>query len=108
MRVLVRRATDLAAVVEANPFAAEGVDSKQLQVAFLSGAPAAGKLKAVDRAQVAPDRFEPGDRVLYLHLPDGLMGSRLPDWERVLGLTVTTRNWRTVTRLRELAGGVGR
>jgi hypothetical protein len=31
------------------------------------------------------------------------MGSRLPNWDRVLGLTVTMRTWRTVTRLQELA-----
>ena len=43
-----------------------------------------------------------GDRVLYARLPNGIAGSRLPDWERLLGLIVTVRNWNTVTRLRDL------
>lgn len=105
VKVVVRSAGELAAVVDANPFVAEGVDPKELHVAFLSGAPSKAKLAGVDRDAVAPDRFSPGDRVLYLHLPDGVMASRLPNWERLLGLTVTVRNWRTTTRLREIAGG---
>ena len=48
------------------------------------------------------DVVEPGDRVLYARLPNGIAGSRLPDWERLLGLIVTVRNWNTVTRLRDL------
>lgn len=105
VKVVVRRAGELAAVVDANPFVAEGVDPKELHVVFLSSAPSKAKLAGVDRDEVAPDRFAPGDRVLYLHLPDGVMASRLPNWERLLGLTVTVRNWRTTTRLREIAGG---
>jgi uncharacterized protein (DUF1697 family) len=105
VKVLVRTADQLAAVAEKNPFAARGVGPKELHVAFLSTAPAAKKLAGLEPEQFTPDEFEVGDRVLYLRLPNGIAGSRLPDWERTLGLTVTVRNWNTVTKLRDLAAG---
>lgn len=105
VKVLVRSAEELAVVVDENPFAAPGVDPKQLQVAFLSAAPPATQTTNLDRDAFAPDQFELGDRVIYLRLPHGFMASRLPDWERLLGMAVTTRNWNTVTRLHELASG---
>jgi uncharacterized protein (DUF1697 family) len=105
VKVLVRTAEQLAAVIEANPFVARGVSPKELHVAFLSAAPAPKKIAGLDRDKFAPDEFEVGDRVIYARLPNGQAGSRLPDWERTLGLTVTTRNWNTVNRLRDLARG---
>lgn len=105
VRVLVRTAGELAAVVDQNPFVARRIDAKELHVAFCSAARSAGALATVDPEACAPDEFELGSRVIYLRLPNGVTGSRLPNWERVLGVDVTARNWNTVTRLHELAGG---
>ncbi|MGH9155879.1 MAG: hypothetical protein ACRD1K_08630 [Acidimicrobiales bacterium] len=52
-----------------------------------------------------PDEFAVGTRVVYSKMANGVMGSRLPDWEKVFGCSATARNWNTVTRLRELASG---
>ena len=43
---------------------------------------------------------------VFLHYPDGVQGARLTGalLERRLGVPATIRNWRTVTRLAELAG----
>lgn len=92
-RVVVRSAKDLDAIVAANPFA--GVDPKQLHVVFLAGRP----------RQVDPGRDDIafGDRVVYVRLPDGVQGSKLPDWDKLVGAPGTMRTWRTVSRLRELA-----
>ncbi len=105
VKVLVRTATELTTVIDENPFATRRADPKQLHVVFLSAAPASNKIASVDRDRLAPDQFEPGSRVLYLRLVNGIAGSRMPDWERALGLTATTRNWNTVTRLHTLAAG---
>jgi uncharacterized protein (DUF1697 family) len=102
--VLVRTAAELIEVVAANPFVAKGTPAKELHVIFLSGVPPSGKAASVDHDAFAPDQFEFGERVIYVRLPGGVMGSRLPDWERLLGLRATTRNWNTVTRLRDLVG----
>lgn len=105
VKVLVRAAGELAAVVDQNPFVARRIGAKELHVAFCSAAPSAGALATVDPEACAPDEFALGPGVIYVRLPNGVTGSRLPDWERVLGVDVTARNWNTVTRLHELTGG---
>jgi uncharacterized protein (DUF1697 family) len=105
VKVLVRSAEELAAVVDANPWPARGADPKELHFAFLSAAAPAKKIASITADDFRPDEFEVGDRVLYLRLPDGVAKSRFPNWDRLLGLDVTARNWNTVNRLRALAGG---
>ena len=60
------------------------------------------KLESLD---VGPDRFEVVGSDVFLHYPNGVHGARLSGalLERHLGVPATTRNWRTVTRLAELA-----
>lgn len=105
--VLVRGPAELADVVAGNPFADEVAagDPKFVHVAFLSEAPAADRITAVD-----PDR-SPGDRCVvqgrhaYLHYPNGSGRSKLTNdyLERTLGVVSTARNWNTVLALEALA-----
>jgi uncharacterized protein (DUF1697 family) len=105
VKVLVRSAKELAAVVDANPWPARGADPKELHFAFLSAAAPATKIAAITADDFLPDEFEVGDRVLYLRLPAGMGKTRFPNWDRLLGVDVTARNWNTVNRLKTLAGG---
>lgn len=99
--VMVRTGAELAAVVEANPYAREAFDPKLLHVAFLSGPPDPQRLAALDHDALLPDRLAVGDRALYLRYATGSQNSSLA---RVrLGVEATARNWRTVTALRALA-----
>jgi uncharacterized protein (DUF1697 family) len=100
--VLLRTATEFAGVVDANPFVKPGVPSTELHFAFLSADPAAAKIAGIDRDAFKPDEFALGKRVIYVRLPNGIMGSTLPDWERAFGVRATQRNWNTTTRLRDL------
>lgn len=106
--VLLRTAGELADVVAANPFAsAAAADPTTVHVAFLSAEPSDPAAFAFDTQQYAPEELAVGDRVLYLHLPNGLGRSRLAvDLDRRrTDVDVTMRNWRTVTRLRDIAAG---
>ncbi len=100
--VLVRTATEFVTAVDANPFVTRGVAPQELHVAFLSAEPAAAKKAALGQTAFSPDEFAFGKRVIYVRLPNGIMGSTLPDWERALGVRVTQRNWNTSTKLRVL------
>jgi uncharacterized protein (DUF1697 family) len=102
VKVLVFSAAELAAIVKANPFAAQRVDPKELHVTFLSGPTPRAKLAQIDRGSVAPDEFEPGKRAIYERRRGGVLASKLPDWQKVLGIDVTARNWNTVTKLAAL------
>lgn len=105
--VLARSRKELAAVVAANPFPEQASDPKRLLVNFLTAQPAAATLKALDRSEFDPERFEFGDRCMYQWFPDGVGRSRLATapWDRRLGVQGTGRNWRTVTALLEMVGG---
>ena len=100
--VMVRSGAELAAVVEANPYASESFDPKLLHVAFLSGPADPQRLAAVDHDALLPDRMAVGDRAVYLRYASGSQGSALGRLR--LGVDTTARNWTTVTALRDLAG----
>jgi uncharacterized protein (DUF1697 family) len=99
--VMVRSQAELASVVEHNPFREAAARPTTLHVSFLSAFPDEERLGQIDPRQFEPDEYRFGDRVMYLHCPNGLGRSKLAahPWERRLGLRVTTRNWNTVTKL---------
>ena len=103
--VLVRSTGELAAVAARHPYAAVQPDEAKLHVFFLAGEPALEAIADLDPARFAPDEFTVEGRHLYAHYPNGAGRSKLTNdpVERALGTTATARNWRTVTKLLELA-----
>jgi uncharacterized protein (DUF1697 family) len=104
--VLVRTATQLGEVVRSTPYGELGADLKTLHVTFLAADPGRdGVRELLDRAdEFGADRFEILGREIYLHCPGGYGETKLNNsyLERRLGVTATTRNWRTVTALADL------
>jgi uncharacterized protein (DUF1697 family) len=105
-RVLLRTDRQLAAVLADNPFLARESDPVKLHVSFLADRPAVDRAERlqVPAGETASCRLA-GTEV-YLHCPDGYGRTKLTNsfLESRLGTTATTRNWRTVTALAELAG----
>jgi uncharacterized protein (DUF1697 family) len=101
--IVLRTFAELARTARSNPF---GADTSKMHVAFLGGAPQ--DAQALHGLEVAPDRFELVGSDVFLLYPNGVHGSRLTGHalERRLGVTATLRNWRTVTRLAELADAI--
>ncbi len=100
--VVLRTFGELAEIASAEPF---GPDNSLTHVVFLERAPDAAAVRELAGLEVAPDRIEVVGSNAFLHYPNGVSGSRLtgPLLERRLGVAGTARNWRTVTRLAELA-----
>ncbi len=103
--VFVRSLSELEAVIATNPFAKKPAGKNALHALFLSADPAPSAIKAINPTAYAPDRFAFGKRVIYLSLTQGVAGSKLPDWEKALGVRTTMRTWNVVTKLRDLAAG---
>ncbi len=105
VRVVVRTAAELAAVVKHDPFGEFADPPKHYSVSFLASEPAANAVSDIDPAEYQPERFELRGRELYLWLPPGQIQSRLPKvfTEKRLGTTATNRNWNTVTKLHAMA-----
>src|SRR5690349_14301248 len=72
--VVLRTADELAAVIAANPFAA---DVDHVHVMFVASPLAADALAAIDGVKFAPERLAAVEREVYLHLPGGIGNSKL-------------------------------
>ena len=101
--VMIRTAKEISAVVDRNPYA--GTDDKTLHVGFLHAAPNATTKKCLSAIDCTPEELTVVGRDIYLHLPNGMGRAAMPvQMERCLRpTTITVRNWRTVTKLAELA-----
>ncbi len=104
--VLVRTKAELTRVAARNPFRAAGADPATLHVTFLAERPDRGRVRELSERSVDPDELRVDGAQVYLHCPNGYGRSKLGNdfFERALGVPATTRNWRTVTALAELAG----
>lgn len=107
VRVLDRSHADMAAIVDADPF--PGADQSRRFVMFLAAAPGTEISREIEHVRLGPDEARLLGREIHLHCPDGIGNSKLPGLlsDRRLGVTATTRNWRTVSRLLELSGEPG-
>lgn len=105
--VMVRTRDELAAIVEADPLGDVATDPRRLQVLFLAGPLDHDRLGELDPDDYAPETFRLGEREIFVWSPEGVQGSRalkaLSD--KRIGVAATARNWRTVTKLLELADG---
>jgi uncharacterized protein (DUF1697 family) len=103
--VLVRSGEELTAVIAANPFAEQAAaDPTRVHASFLADQLDPTTLDELETGRFAPEEVVAGDRVLYLHLPDGIGRSKLAAalTDRRLGTLATARNWRTVEALADL------
>lgn len=104
--VLVRSAEQLREAISANPFPEGEAEPKTLHLAFLAAAAKKPDLAAMTKLKAPDESFELHRDVFYLHAPSGIGRSRLAARiEQHLGVPVTGRNWRTVTKLLEMAAG---
>lgn len=108
VRVVVKSAAQLAAIVAENPLSAGCTDHSRLLVVFAQDAGALRSLAPVEALVRPPERFVLSGNAAYLACPDGILGSKAG--AALLGKTgqrVTTRNWATVLKLHALANGPG-
>jgi uncharacterized protein (DUF1697 family) len=104
--VMVVTSEEMARVVKENPFLKEaGIDFSRLHVTFLSEAPGALGLMKLSALPAEPDRLACRSRSVYLHCPSGYGNTKLSNnaIERALSVGATTRNWKTVTMLHQMA-----
>ncbi|MFJ7150979.1 DUF1697 domain-containing protein [Streptomyces sp. NPDC100445] len=103
--VLVRTAGALARTLARNPYLGREDDPAKLHVTFLAREPTAEQAARLEVPAGETAVFTLTGDEIHLHVPDGYGRTRLNNAfiERRLGIPATTRNWRTVTALGELA-----
>ena len=100
-----RSRDELAAVVEHNPLGKWADNPKRYQVSFLSDEIAPQDVQKLADIATESERFAARGLELYAWFPDGIARSKLSTRlaGTSLGVTVTSRNWTTVTTLLSLA-----
>src|SRR5437588_4459435 len=104
--VLIKTAKEMKGVIEGNPFLKErGIDRSKLHVTFLLDAASKSAHKKLEGLSTGQDRFCVGRQEIYLYCPGGYGNTRLSNnaLERALSVGATTRNWKTVGALFEMA-----
>lgn len=102
-RVTVLDAAALATAVADNPLLDVSDNPSRLLVAVLSEPKDRVRLEPLLQQDWAPEALALGTRVAYLWIPQGVIDSRLAQTvARVLGDSVTSRNWATMTKLQAL------
>jgi uncharacterized protein (DUF1697 family) len=108
-RVLVRTLAELERAAAGNPFPEADDDPKSLHLFFLAKPAKTPDLKSLAALETNTERFVLKGAIFYLHTPDGFGRSKLAARaERLLGVDVTARNWRTVKTLLDMANVLAR
>lgn len=105
--IIVREHDELEAIIESSPFvdfdaAQEGT---RYLVSFLGKRPDEQKIDVIHSLVVPPEKLFVQGREVYLHSPAGYGNSKLtPNFlEKKLGVTATTRNWKSLLKLQDLS-----
>lgn len=95
----------LSQAIAENPFPDAAIDPSSLHLGFLSSPPKSPNLERLSALKKDSERFLLTDRVFYLHAPEGVGRSKLAaNAEKLLGVPMTDRNWKTVCKVMDIAG----
>jgi uncharacterized protein (DUF1697 family) len=105
--VFIRTRDELADVIARDPLRGVADNPSRYLVSFLSAKPKARPARELAALDLEPETFVISGREIYSWHPNGIHGSKLAKRleERHLGVSVTARNWNTVTKLLMLADG---
>lgn len=100
---------DLKKWLTKNPFLPEKqVDPDTLYVTVLSDTPVKADVLKLQALDAGEDRVRVHGKIIYLHCPSGYGKTKLSNAkiEKILGLDATTRNWKTINALYDLASAL--
>lgn len=108
--VVLRTAAELDSLIGNLPFSAEeitkvqeGTDAEVLYAALLNGTPSAERVSQVLKYKSAGEQMVVAGRDVYLLFSDSIRSSKLVSHLIKLDESATTRNWKTILKLSELA-----
>ena len=104
--VFFRSANDFQRITGGNPFLnGRHEDPDKLHVTFLYNSPSKSQLSNLDISPHVTDEFFIGDKEIFLFCPNGYGKTKLSNtfFEKKLNMPATTRNWKTVNALHDMA-----
>jgi len=102
--IIVLRLDEFERAVAGNPYRGADSNPKALHLVFPASTPEDLELRDFQKYRARGEEFSLKKRVLYFWAPDGIGRSKLfGRIEKLLGVAVTARNWRTACKLLELS-----
>lgn len=104
--VVIRSIDELREIISSNPFLKEkNINTEKLYVTFLTRIPNRSNIEIISKANFVPDRFIINSKEIYLYCSKGYGKTKLSNafFENKLKMIATTRNWKTVNKIFELA-----
>ncbi len=103
--VIVRSSKELQDSIDKNPFFSKDADINQLHLTFLKEKPANENIEKVFTYNYEPDKFKVDNKDVFLFCEGKYHQSKLTNnlFEKKLKVGATTRNWKTVLKLREIS-----
>ena len=108
--VTVLSPSELRGAIAGNPFLKDpSIDLKRIYVTFLASRPLPEHIETLGSLDYSPEAYMLDGKVLYFFSPHGYGKAKLNNnyIENKLKLSATTRNWKTVNTLMEMASGQG-
>lgn len=105
--VMVKTTNEWSEVVKKNPFSKrEHIDESKLHTTFLSDMPNQSVVDEILAGEYGEDECIFSGKTVYLFCPNGYGKTKLANtfFEKKTSLIATTRNWKTILKLLELAG----
>ena len=104
--VITRTTDELGKAIRGNPFVKESrSEPAKVHIAFLSEVPKADAVKKLATLATSDEQLRQSGREIYFYYRNGMGQAKLTMnvVEKVLSVTVTARNWNTVSKLHEMA-----
>jgi uncharacterized protein (DUF1697 family) len=104
--IIIRDLDELTTIIKNNPFINKrNEDITKLHVTFLSQEPEQANIENIINGQYASDEFFLTEKTVYLYCPNGYGNSKLTNtfFENKLKIVATTRNWKTINELFNIA-----
>jgi uncharacterized protein (DUF1697 family) len=102
-KVMLLNSIALKKVIKANPFVKAEAVPNTLHIGFMISIPDHPDIQSLEKIRAENERFQIIGNAFYLHAPEGIGQSKLATQvEKILGVPMTMRNWRTVSKLMEM------
>lgn len=107
--VIVLSPEDLSNALKNNPYIKnKNTDISRLYFTFFNGVIDEGLLKKITAVDYGGDEFSIKENTIHLHLPNSYGTTKLNNnfFESKLKISATTRNWKTITELKNMAESI--
>jgi uncharacterized protein (DUF1697 family) len=106
--VLIITPTELEKVIKQNSFLKKKKDTGKMYVTFLADVPSKENVSKFKKVDFSPEEYSINGKNIYLFFPNGYGRAKINNtfFENKLKVLATTRNWKTINKLFEIAASM--